>query len=111
MKPGYAPKTPTQKLGYLVEECGEVLAAAGKTIRWGLESFNPELPETNGCLANGGRETNRHWLLRELHDLERAIGIVRALILTECETCPSSLHARRTSNRHPRENDGGRYGE
>ena len=42
MKPQYRPITLGQKLGYLVEECGEVLAAVGKTQRWGLESFNPE---------------------------------------------------------------------
>jgi len=43
MKPQYEPKTTEQALGYLVEECGEVLAAVGKTQRWGLESTNPEL--------------------------------------------------------------------
>ena len=32
MNPRYEPKTLKQKLGYLVEEAGEVLAAAGK--RW-----------------------------------------------------------------------------
>ena len=36
MKPGYEPETFKEKLGYLIEECGEVLAAAGKTIRCGL---------------------------------------------------------------------------
>lgn len=54
----------------LVEECGEVLAAAGKTQRWGLDSVNPELPPQE-------QETNRDWLLRELNDLEEAILRVR----------------------------------
>ncbi len=58
-----------QKLGYLVEEAGEVLAAAGKTLRWGPESINPELP----CQA----EKNGDWVLRELDDLDRAIRLVR----------------------------------
>ena len=31
----YLPTTIDGKLGRLVEECGEVLAAAGKTLRWG----------------------------------------------------------------------------
>jgi hypothetical protein len=44
MKPQYKPRTTNQKLGYLVEECGEVLAAVGKAQRWGLENFNPETP-------------------------------------------------------------------
>jgi uncharacterized protein YuzE len=66
----YTPKTTPEKLGYLVEECGETLAAVGKTLRWGLESYNPELPVAE-------RETNRDWILREIHDLERAITLVR----------------------------------
>lgn len=70
MPPYYRPKTLDQKLGYLVEECGEVLSAVGKSQRWGLESSNPELPVED-------RETNREWLLRELVDLERAIALVR----------------------------------
>lgn len=57
-------------IAHLVEECGEVLAAAGKTQRWGLDSYNPELPPEE-------RETNRAWLLRELTDLEGAIARVR----------------------------------
>lgn len=71
--PAYEPKTLAGKLGYLVEECGEVLAAVGKTQRWGLENFNPELPPEK-------RETNREWVLREMLDLERAIGMVRAAL-------------------------------
>ena len=53
-------------LAHLVEECGEVLAAAGKCQRWGMDSVNPELPAEQ-------QETNRDWLLRELADLEGAI--------------------------------------
>lgn len=70
MKPEYAPKTVEEKLGYLVEECGEVLAAVGKTQRWGLDSVNPELPQEE-------QEPNRAWVLRELRDLTRAIRYVR----------------------------------
>ena len=70
MKPEYEPKTVEEKLGYLVEECGEVLAAVGKTQRWGLDSVNPELPPEE-------QEENRTWVLRELRDLTRAIRYVR----------------------------------
>ena len=73
MKPGYEPETFKEKLGYLIEECGEALAAAGKTIRWGLHSFNPELPPKE-------TETNRAWLARELKDLKRAIRLVEESI-------------------------------
>ena len=60
-------------LACLVEECGEVLAAAGKTQRWGRDSVNPELSPQD-------QETNRDWLLRELIDLEAAIERVRERI-------------------------------
>lgn len=73
MKSKYAPRTNDEKIGYLVEECGEVLAAAGKSIRWGLRSFNPELPKAK-------RELNRDWLARELKDLEEAIVYARQVI-------------------------------
>jgi hypothetical protein len=49
----------------------------GKSIRWGLDSTNPELPEAE-------RETNRDWILRELHDLEAAIAHAR---IACCERC------------------------
>ncbi len=82
MKPQYTPVTTDQKLGYLVEECGEVLAAVGKTQRWGLGSVNPELPPEQ-------QETNRDWLLRELGDLERAMTLVRETLETaKPSLCP-----------------------
>ena len=68
MKPEYEPKTQSQKIGYLIEECGELLAAVGKTLRWGLDSYNPELPPEE-------RETNRQWVLRELNDVRRAVEL------------------------------------
>lgn len=71
--PRYAPHDLKGALGYLTEECGEVLAAIGKTQRWGPLSYNPELPISE-------RESNKAWLLRELHDLERAISLVRAFL-------------------------------
>jgi NTP pyrophosphatase (non-canonical NTP hydrolase) len=66
VKPKYEPRTLSEKLGYLVEECGEVMAAVGKTFRWGLWSVNPELPKDQ-------QECNRDWILRELADLRGAI--------------------------------------
>jgi len=74
MKPQYEPHSIDQKLGYLVEECGEVLAAAGKTLRWGVWSWNPELPQAE-------RETNRDWLLREMADLRGAMDRVERELL------------------------------
>lgn len=60
-------------LGHVVEECGEVLAAAGKTLRWGWASMNPEIPEKE-------RETNIVWLIRELRDLRGAIDRLEKVI-------------------------------
>lgn len=73
MKPQYEPKSIQQALGYLVEEAGEVQAAVGKSLRWGLDSVNPELPPSQ-------QERNGFWILRELRDLEGAIKRVRAFL-------------------------------
>lgn len=61
MRPGF-----DFALGKAVEEAGEFLAAAGKTLRWGLDSFNPELPKAQ-------RETNEAWMRREMADLRGAL--------------------------------------
>lgn len=62
-----------KQLSHLIEECGEVLAAAGKTQRWGRHSVNPLLlPEQ--------QETNLEWLCRELQDLKQAIKRLEATI-------------------------------
>ncbi len=62
-----------KQLAHLVEECGEVLAAAGKTQRWGRESYNPLVPVDQ-------RETNIDWLMREIADLEEAIARLRVTV-------------------------------
>lgn len=63
--PKYLQRGFNKQLAHVVEECGEVLAAAGKTQRWGRESFNPE--------PSASSETNEQWLRRELLDLQEAI--------------------------------------
>lgn len=55
-----------KQLSHVIEECGEVLAAAGKTQRFGKDSTNPLIPVNE-------QETNLKWLMRELGDLELAI--------------------------------------
>lgn len=84
MKERYRPKTREQRIGWLVEECGEVQAAVGKTLRWGLDGYNPELPPEE-------RETNRDWILRELHDLKRAIAGVEADLLGDINTAARAI--------------------
>lgn len=53
-------------VGKLVEECGELQAALGKTLRWGWNEYNPEV-------AVSDRETNEEWVRREMADVEGAI--------------------------------------
>jgi len=65
-----------KRLSHLIEECGEVLAAAGKTQRWGPDSVNPLIPEHE-------RESNLLWLRRELADLSQAIGRLEEAIEQE----------------------------
>jgi hypothetical protein len=60
-----------KQLAHLVEECGEVLAAAGKTQRWGRDSVNPLIPTI-------AQETNEAWLRRELADLRQSIDRLEA---------------------------------
>ena len=62
-----------RSLAHLVEECGETLAAAGKTLRWGPRSFNPELMPAD-------RETNIAWLEREMNDLREAMDRLQKCI-------------------------------
>ena len=78
MQEKYRPRTFPQKLGYLVEELGEVQAAVGKSIRWGIDSYNPELPPE-------AREMNGDWVLRELADLEGAIAMAKEALKVELE--------------------------
>lgn len=53
-------------MGKAVEEAGEFLAAMGKTMRWGWDSVNPELPPVE-------QETNAMWVRREMADLRGAL--------------------------------------
>lgn len=69
----YVPKNSEQALAHLVEECGETLAAAGKSQRFGFFSVNPEIPLCE-------QETNLTWLMREISDLEGAIKEFKARV-------------------------------
>jgi hypothetical protein len=53
-------------VGKLVEELGELQAALGKTLRWGWDSYNPELPPEE-------REANIDWVRREMEDVRGAL--------------------------------------
>lgn len=61
-------------LGHAIEEAGEFLSAAGKTMRWGLDSVNPDLPKKE-------QEMNRDWLYRESKDLDFTLTRLRHHLL------------------------------
>jgi NTP pyrophosphatase (non-canonical NTP hydrolase) len=65
-----------KRLAHFIEECGEALAAAGKTQRWGPLSVNP-------CIPTSQRETNLVWLRREIADVKEAIRRLEATIEEE----------------------------
>jgi NTP pyrophosphatase (non-canonical NTP hydrolase) len=71
------------QLAHLVEECGEVLAAAGKTQRWGPRSVNPLLPRDQ-------QETNIAWLWREIGDLQDAMSRLARTIREDFPELPPS---------------------
>jgi len=70
-------------LSHAIEECGEFLAAAGKTQRWGKWSVNPELPPKE-------QEPNLDWLRREMKDVRDAFDRLDAAI-AEYEKDPLNL--------------------
>lgn len=53
-------------VGKAVEEVGELLAAIGKTQRWGWFSVNPELKPAD-------QESNLAWVRREMEDVRGAL--------------------------------------
>jgi predicted RND superfamily exporter protein len=59
-------KNREEALAQLNEECGEVVAAIGKTMRFGYYSVNP-------LLAVSEQEMNIDWVKRETQDLKLAI--------------------------------------
>lgn len=75
-KERYVSKTSEQAISHIIEEAGEVIAAYGKAKRFGWTSWNPELPPED-------QETNQEWFLRELDDLESAIGAFRKTEVVE----------------------------
>lgn len=76
MNPKYIKPGLDQAMARFTEEAGEVLAALGKTQRFGLDSVNPELPKEK-------QVSNRKWLLDELNDLEDALIKLRTAICHE----------------------------
>lgn len=53
-------------LAKAIEECGELIAAMGKTARFGFVSVNPELRPVD-------QETNALWIQREMEDVRGAL--------------------------------------
>jgi hypothetical protein len=62
--------------GKAIEECGELLAALGKSLRWGWLSVNPDLPIKE-------QETNVEWIKREMADVRHALDNLEKEMQTE----------------------------
>ena len=69
MRPGldFARGKAVEELGELAVESGKLLAALGKSLRWGWLSANPELPPDQ-------QETNAAWVRREMIGVRREIA-------------------------------------
>lgn len=82
-----------KRLSHFIEECGEALAAAGKTQRWGATSYNPLLPAEQ-------REMNITWLRREIGDVLLAADRLLAAAAEDfnAETLGDSYKAMRSSS-------------
>lgn len=65
----YLPKTPERKIVHLMEECGEVIQACAKVLRFGPDEAHPVTGRT-------GAETLRS----EIRDLRAAIRKVEELL-------------------------------
>lgn len=52
--------------GKAIEELGELQAALGKSLRWGWDRYNPDVPVHE-------RETNAAWVVREIADVRAAL--------------------------------------
>lgn len=74
----YTPTDPKDCLAHVAEECGKLVAAIGKTMRFGPQSVNPELPACD-------QETNIAWVLREMDDVEISIRRFRESLLPPSE--------------------------
>jgi hypothetical protein len=79
-----------ERLAILIEECGEVVQAACKTLRHGYESTN-----SKAAIGRQG-ETNREALERELGDLSHTVNrmgdaddINQSAIASRAESKPS----------------------
>lgn len=65
-----------KRLAHAMEECGEFVAAAGKTQRWGVWSVNPLLPKH-------AQEANIVSLRREMADVRQALDRLEVAIEEE----------------------------
>lgn len=76
MDPKFLQKGFDKRLSRVMEECGEVVGAAGKLQRFGPHSVNPYLkPEE--------QVENIDWLISEMNDLKHAISELEEAIQEE----------------------------
>jgi len=86
IKERYRSKTTKQALAHLAEELSEAATAAAKSLRWGLESVNPELPPED-------QESNLAWLRREIRDVAEAYRALAYFVCGEDLLVPDEMEA------------------
>jgi hypothetical protein len=59
------------RIAHAIEEAGEFIQAAGKTLRFGYNSVNPDLPK-------GEQIKNIDWLMSEVLDAKQALERLQA---------------------------------
>lgn len=69
---GYRPKTRLAALGWVIEECGEVLQCIGKIMRFGKENYHP---------TDLNKVTNSERLEAEFSDLKAALRHLPKVII------------------------------
>lgn len=71
----YEPKTIIAILGAASEKCGDLTHAIGKTLRWGLHNYNPDLPKDD-------RITNLEFLQNRIQSLRRSLDRLEQLLIS-----------------------------
>ncbi|WP_174286656.1 hypothetical protein [Sphingomonas bacterium] len=88
-------------VSHVIEECGELLAALGKSQRFGFLSVNP-------LLVPDEQEVNANWVLREIADVRSAVDRLEYAMGWMCAFERAALEAavhnsgRRTDRSKPR---------
>ena len=72
----YQPTGLLSALGAATEKCGDLSHAIGKTLRWGMFNYNPDLPKADQI-------SNRDFMLAKIASLRRSLDLLNAMLLSQ----------------------------